>query len=300
MNVYEIITDKVITKLQAGIIPWRRPWTQDGSAPVNFISKKPYRGANVFLLGMNDYPTQYYLTYKQARDKGGNVRKGEHGHTVIFWKFFRDGKAAEDGSEDTTGPRGGELHKHIPMLRYYTVFNIAQCDGIEAPAVNAGPEIDPIAACDQIVAGMPTPPEIRHGVARAYYRPADDVVNMPQKTTFRNAPMYYATLFHELTHSTGHETRCNRAGITETAGHGSTSYAKEELVAEMGAAFLCGHAHIIDDTLENTAAYIQGWVSRFREQPKMIIHAAAAAQKAADFILNTTSAQGTDAEGTAA
>ena len=183
--------------------------------------------------------------------------------------------------------------KNVPFLRYYSVFNVSQCEGIPAdkiPGLNGiSHEHCPILEAERIVANMPKRPEIRHGGGRACYSPAFDRVDMPKAESFRSGEDFYSVLFHELTHCTGHESRLNRKGVAGSDGEwsafGSTPYAREELVAEMGAAFLSGHAGIVERTLNNSAAYVQSWLQRLKDDARLVVQAAAQAQKAADFIL---------------
>jgi len=275
-KIYEMITDRMIELMEKGEIPWRRPWNGE-TMPMNLISKKPYRGINIFFL--NCYAAAegfgpYWLSFKQAKEKGGTVRKGEKGIPVIFWKLYEKDKET------------GELW---PVLRYYTVFNLSQCHGIEAPpAAEAEPlEFSPVEAAERIIEAMPSPPAIEHTEqARAFYMPGKDKVHMPDRELFKSIPEYYSTLFHELSHSTGHKSRLNRDTDHWSHSFGSADYSKEELIAEMGAAFLCAHSRIETATIENSAAYIQGWIKQFKDKPKMLILAAAAAQKSTDWILN--------------
>ena len=176
--------------------------------------------------------------------------------------------------------------ERIPLLRYYHVFNAAQCDGLKTLAAL----IEPIAPSKpkDIVANMPQPPTLKHGMTHAFYSPAADYIGLPTRERFDSEDAYYATLFHELVHSTGHEKRLKRTTIAESSGYGSDPYCKEELIAELGAAFLCGQAEIAERTIENSAAYIQGWLSQLQSDQTLIVSAAAQAQKAVDFILNRT------------
>jgi antirestriction protein ArdC len=247
--------------------------------PQNLVSRKPYRGVNVFMLHAMSYESPFWLTFKQAKEMGGNVRKGEHACPVVFWKWLDVAEASE-----ATGKRP------VPMLRYYSVFNVAQCDGVTAPAIEGTDRAhNPIETAEQIVAAMPKRPAIRHGLDRAFYSPAADSVGMPSPERFETPENYYNVLFHELTHSTGHESRLNRKGVSgvggERAGFGSQSYSKEELVAEMGAAFLCGRAGIGERTIDNSAAYVASWLQRLKDDARLVVQAAAQAQRAADFIL---------------
>ena len=286
-NPYQVITDRVISMLNEGVIPWRKPWLDTGS-PKSLQSGKPYRGINIFMLSATSsfmgYSSPLWLTYRQAQSRGGHVIKGEKGTPVVFWKIM------EKESEDL--PDEEEKTRKIPVLKMYTVFNIQQCEGIEypTPSVHETP-FDPIAQCEQVVQTMPRPPTIRHGESRAYYRPSTDLLNMPAPELFSSNVEYYSTLFHELTHATGHSTRLNRPSITEASSFGSPGYAKEELIAEMGATFLCSQVGIEQKTLENSVSYINNWLKVLRNDPRLIIYAAAAAQKAVDYIIPQESSQ---------
>ena len=177
--------------------------------------------------------------------------------------------------------------KQIPLLRIYHVFNSSQCDGLAAPSAieGASPALKPM----EIVAAMPQPPDIKHGMTAAFYSPCEDSVGMPSRERFDSEAAYFATLFHELVHSTGHEKRLKRSTLAKSAGFGSDPYCKEELIAEMGAAFLCGQAEIVEQTIESSAAYLRAWLERLRSDRTLIVQAAAQAQKAADFILGKNS-----------
>ncbi len=277
-KVYNIVTDRVLSLLEHGVVPWKRPWA-GGEPPANLVSKKPYRGINPFLLASTGYASPYWLSYKQAQARGGNVRKGEKSTLVVFWKLW--------DKETRDAATGEKSSKRLPILRYYRVFNAEQCDGIDAPKLETI-DFEPIERCEAVVADMPNPPTITHGEPRAFYRPLTDTVNMPQPEVFNSAPEYYSTLFHELTHSTGHVSRLRRPGIEALQPYGSSDYSREELVAEMGAAFLCGHCSIESATLDNSAAYINGWLRRLRSDPKLVVQAAGLAQRAADCIRGIT------------
>lgn len=271
--VYSVITDRVIALLEKGTVPWQRPWQGGNQLPQNLISRKPYRGVNAFLLHAMAYESPFWLTFNQAQALGGHVRKGEKSCPVVFWKWLDVEEAGND-------------KRRVPMLRYYSAFNVAQCEGIDAPKseIVTRPH-DPIAAAESIVTGMPKRPEIKLGLEKAFYSPLADFVGMPRPESFRTGEDYYSVLFHELTHSTGHESRLARKNLSEWQGFGSASYSKEELVAEMGAAFLCGHAGIVERTIDNSAAYVQSWLARLKNDSRLVVQAAAQAQKASDFIL---------------
>lgn len=279
-NVYQIITDKLIAKLEEGVAPWRKPWKAgEAGAPKNLKSGKAYRGINVFLLTIQGFESPYWLTFKQAKALKGSVRKGEKGTQVIFWRWVEKTKTVD----------GVDKKESFPILRYYTVFNVAQCDGIVDPSKNEdvepAPEFNPIASAELVVEGMPNRPSISHGGSRACYSPSLDAVKMPEREAFDAPAEYYSTLFHELAHSTGHESRVGRVfGV----GFGSEDYSKEELVAEMTAAMISGHCGIEEATLDNSAAYLASWIKTLKGDPKLAVCAAAQAQKAADYILDVS------------
>ena len=277
-KIYQMVTEQLVGMLEKGTIPWRKPWVGgEARFPRNMRSGRAYRGINQLILGSSPYGSAYWLSYKQAQEKGGQVRKGEKSYPVIFWKQI-----------EVTDKDSGE-QKKIPMLKYYRVFNVEQIDGIEVPDAPTiqNPDWNPIREAEAIVGGMQNPPLIIHDEPRAYYRPSSDTVNMPKPGLFGQEEEYYSVLFHELTHSTGHESRLNRPGISEISGFGSVKYSKEELIAEMGAAFLAAKAGIEQTTLENSAAYLQSWIKVLKGDPKLAIQAASQAQKAADHILGT-------------
>jgi antirestriction protein ArdC len=289
MNVYEIVTEKIIAELERGVTPWRKPWTAE--APCNLVSGKPYRGINTFLLGSQGYGSRYWLTYNQASKLGGNVRRGEKSSLVVFWHI---------GTEKVIRQADGTERKSKPiLLRYYSVFNLTQTDGISEKLGlgKAIPIVPNIAECDRIIAEMPNPPK-REQSERAWYRPSSDTVGMPAKELFSKPEEFYSTYFHELTHSTGHASRVGREGIEHLNEFGSESYSKEELVAEMGAAMLCGVTGIAPATIENSAAYLKGWLDRLRSDAKLIVSAASQAQKAADYILDKNDSRNENSEET--
>jgi len=272
-NAYEIITDRILELLEQGTVPWQRPWTGGGLAR-NLVSKRPYRGINCFLLNISGYSSPYWATLNQINKLGGRVIKGQKSMPVIFWKWL-------EVEDQETGER---VEK--PFLRYYRVFNLEQTQGIEAPESEKPEQIEfnPIRRCEELVTGMPNPPRIVHERQSAFYRPKSDLVNMPRPETFVSAEEHYSTLFHELAHASGHESRLNRPSLTEMAPFGSTNYSREELIAEMTAAMLCGVTGIENKTIDNSAAYVQGWLKKLKNDKRLVVLAAAQAQKAADYI----------------
>jgi antirestriction protein ArdC len=274
-SVYEIITDKIIKQLESGVAPWRKPWTCQ--TPANLITQKEYRGLNVFTLSSQGYPSRFWLTFNQASKLGGKIRKSEKSSPVIFWNVGEELETVKpDGTKDTARPF---------LLRYYNVFNFAQTEGIDIPAslLQERRTNDPIAACEQIVAKMPNPPSFEQS-DKAWYSANSDVVGMPAQGLFHSSEEYYATKFHELAHSTGHAKRLHRENFDNPVSFGSDSYSKEELIAEMTAAMLCGIAGIEQKTLENSAAYLETWITRLKSDSRLLVSAASQAQKAADFI----------------
>lgn len=277
-SVYEIITERIIERIETeGRLPWHKPWIEGFAR--NLVSKKHYRGSNVWLLNMAPFSSPHWLTFKQAQQLGGTVRKGEKGWPVVYWSWFKS-KDKLTGEEKT-----------FPILKYYTVFNLQQCEGIEAPAtegkrMNSDESIE---ECERVIKTMRKRPDIKHEANQAFYNPRFDYVNMPNKEMFHDAPGYYHTLFHELTHATGHESRLGRLkGDAVLAKFGSEPYAKEELVAELGASYLSGVAGIQASQEDNSIAYLQGWIKALKNDPKLLVQASAQAQKAADYILGVT------------
>lgn len=275
-SVRDIVTERIINALKGGVVPWHKPWKGGISGmPKSYVSKKEYRGMNIWLLMCSGFTCPYWVTYKQCTDRGGNVKKGEHGTLITFWSRITR-KDKETGEESQSF-----------ILRYYLVFNYEQTEGLKEPKDSKAEdekELDfvPIDECEKVVAGYSTCPEIKHGGGRAYYSPDQDYVQVPEKKNFKGVEEYYSTLFHELVHSTGHEKRNNR---DLKNWFGSDPYAKEELVAEMGACFLNAICGVDGVTFDNSTAYIQSWIKRFEDDSNLIISASSQAQKACDCIL---------------
>jgi antirestriction protein ArdC len=291
-NVYQIVNDLILEKLQEGTLPWRQTWTSYGP-PRNYISKKPYRGFNSILLNSLQYEYPLYMTFNQAKENGGFIKKGSTGIPVIYWKILH---YSESGKKIDPN----ELSKHdpgkvntVPLLRYYTVFNIQDVEGIIPDLPGQYIPNDPISACEQIVSDMNNPPEIIHKGDQAYYQLSKDLICLPVRGNFSSSEEYYSTLFHELSHSTGHPLRLNRKSLTESNAFGSKLYSFEELIAEISACFLCNEAGIDYQVLDNSAAYINSWlkilIQEFREDQTCFVKASAKAQAATDFILNRNS-----------
>ncbi|MFH0899137.1 MAG: zincin-like metallopeptidase domain-containing protein [Pseudomonadota bacterium] len=274
-SVYDVVTGRIVELLKQGVVPWRQSWRVD--LPRNLVTDKPYRGINSLLLACTRFKSPYWLTLKQANTLGGSVRPGERGMPVVFWKEPERGtRHAEDDKMSTA--------RRAPVLRYYAVFNAEQVEGIEIPKPT-GETFKPVERAEAIIAAMPSPPKIHHGGQQPSYRPRDDTVCMPDRESFDVGDEYYATLFHELAHATGHRSRLARPGVAEMHAFGSHAYSREELIAEIGCAFLCARSGIAATTLENSAAYIKAWIDRLSNDPRLLVTAAGQAQRAADYIL---------------
>lgn len=270
---YEVVTKRIIELLEQGVTPWRRPWKNGkpvGGA-VNWNTGRQYNGINQMLLGWSGE----WATFKQVKDAGGKVKKGEKSQTVIF--FTKIEKENEEGKTEM-----------IPVYRLYNVFEInTQCEGLTSkriaqPIEEEGEELNPIEAAEAIVKGFMNIPDIVYKSGEAIYEPFFDRVSVPPLADYKKPEEFYCTLFHELAHSTGHQSRLNRQFGKK---FGDGPYSREELVAEMTAAMLCGVAGIEQVTIENSAAYLQNWLNALKEDSRMIVVAANAAQKAADYIL---------------
>ena len=282
-DTYQLVTDRIIAKLQAGTIPWKHFASSPLAEPKNLVSKKAYRGINRLLLSGTKYNSEFWLTYKQAQDLGGNVKRGEKSEMVVFWKFLDvEDKDAQPGEISSKA-------KQIPFLRHYSLFNIQQCEGIDyAKLAEQTPrESDPIESAEAIVIGMPNRPRlVIDQTPKAYYSPTEDFVHMTERSACVSDSAFYSTLLHEHIHATGHASRLSRFQQDGCNHHfGSKSYACEELVAEMGAAFLMSECSLFQDSEENTAAYIANWLTKLENDNKLVVHAAGKAQKAADYIL---------------
>ncbi len=283
---YQIVTDKIVALLETGVIPWKASWKRPaGHGPKSLVTRKPYRGINHILLDViahvQGYASPYWLTFHQALALGGHVRKGEKGSPCFFWKIY----GGEHETADETSAAEDTTKSKRFVARYYTVFSLDQCDGIASPEEPQPlPDFTPIAECERIVAGYHGP-TLDHGDFDPCYIPPSDRVCMPSPTSFASPETYYATLFHELGHSTGHSTRLARFAKDSSASFGSVDYSKEELVAELTAAFLCAETGISPANLNDQAAYVAGWLAALKNDSRLIVTAAAQAEKAADLIL---------------
>ena len=282
-KIAELITNRIVAELEQGIIPWHKPWTGTSSGPISHVTGRPYSLINQLVLGR---PGEY-ITYNQCIAEGGKVKKGAKSLPVIFWK---QNKFVEKDEET-----GEEVERIVPILRYYTVFHIDDCENIKAKyQTEEVKPAEPIKEAEKIVRRYKrVNPSIRiHNDKlsnEAFYRPSTDEIVVPSLGQYENKEEYYSTLFHEMTHSTGHPSRLNR--IDKCAAFGSKDYSKEELVAEIGAASLVNIAGIeTDKSFRNSAAYIQSWMKALKNDPTMLITASGKAEKAVEYILRTKKA----------
>ena len=314
----QVVADRILELLDQGELPpWEKGWASSKMGfPQNAVSKKPYRGINLWMTVLTQmvhgYQDPRWLTYRQANALGGHIRKGEKSTTVVFWKILREGEKKEDGVEYIPNPEtrvgngadkgrpeisgeaseGPDRRKKFPVCRAYHVFNIEQTEGCELEELEKPPAFtDPIQEAEAIIAGMPNPPAFEtYNVANhpPHYSPAKDVIRVPERGRYDMVERYYNTIFHELTHSTGHESRLGRKGITNTQGM-SHDYGVEELVAAMGSAMLSNQAGIEEETVESDAAYIRHWRDAIAADKSIVMTAAQQAQKAVDYILDRRS-----------
>ena len=305
-QIYEEVTNRVIKSLESGQVPWEKPWKYNGGFK-NYISKRPYRGINPFLLSIsasvNDYESPYWISYNQANELSikkwlkensfadnednrsgydkkehySGIRKGEKATMIIFWNQFQvDDEDSEDGK------------KTIRYLKYINTFNTDQTDLGIVPEKSVTKEFNVIEEAAKVISDWEDKPKINHmGGDSASYRPSPDIISMPNQNDFITEELYYKTLFHECIHATGHKSRTNR--VTDWSKFGSDPYAKEELVAELGASFLQNYVGIeTEDTEKNTEGYIKNWIAKLKDDPKLIVQASSKAQQGADYILGTS------------
>jgi len=282
MKVIDKIVDMVIEGLENGTVPWRKTWK--GVSPMNAFSEREYRGFNIFYLSYVcaelGYAYPLFGTFKQIADAGGRVKKGEKSFPIVYWKIT-EGKVEKDGDEEK------KLIKRFTPF-YYNVFNLFQTESIDIKNYTAKYSTkinNPLEICEKVINYMPNPPRIVHDdSSRAFYRPFSDMVNVPEIQYFDDSEEYYSTTFHELGHATGHSGRLNRFEDNRAV-FGKNSYDYEELVAEMTATLLCSHCGI-EQTVENSVAYLTGWAKFLKEERKSTLFGAATkAQAAVNYIL---------------
>jgi antirestriction protein ArdC len=268
-DVFSVVTEQIVNQLKGGIVPWRRSW--NGCGPTSYQSNQPYRGLYVFLL-QSSYESPYWMTFNQAKKLGGSIRAGEHGRYIVYADSYMEKEIDETGRERL---------KPVRFLRYYTVFNWEQTKGIpeKKPVENENRQI--IGAQEILIRRAPR----IETADRAYYLPSRDIIGLPPLEKFNCSEEYYSTAYHELIHWSGSSLRLRREGAIRGF-FGNQVYSQEELIAEMGAAYLCQIAQLdTTDTIQNSAAYIASWLTHLEKNPKWIVQASSKAREAVDFIL---------------
>lgn len=267
------ITERIITRLDHNEIPWRKPWGFiEGTQLQNAVSKRPYSGINIMLLSLSMYGDPRWLTFNQVKKLGGSI-KGESATRIVF--VGKRKYETDDGKE-----------KMASFMKFFNVFNAEQVSGVEFEEIVPPKDFDPIERAESVISLYNDKPEVRHVPSdRAFYTPSKDKVTMPKKAQFETPEEYYATLFHELGHSTGHVSRLHRKDADDIAPFGSPKYSYEELVAEFISALLTGYAGI-DVTFENSVAYIQHWAKKIKQNPDWVRKAAKDAYTASQYMLN--------------
>lgn len=288
-DLYQEITDRIVAELEQGIIPWKKPWTGLRSSAISHETGRPYSILNQFMLRPGEY-----ITFNQCKKEGGKVKKGARAQMVVFWKVYPKQVVDENG-DPIKDENGQPVQKGFPVLRYYNVFHIDDCENIKPrfPEPEKVKAAEPVAEAEKIFADYIGREGIRFENVKgdkAFYRPFDDSITLPLLEQFDDASEYYSTLFHEATHSTGHPKRLNRLTVTgAAAAFGSEEYSKEELCAEIGAACILHEIGMeTPQSFRNSSAYIQSWLRALQNDKKMIVGAAARADKAARLILNIT------------
>ena len=277
MDIYSMVTERIIKELEIGNIPWKKPWVSCIRGTYNRISKKPYSIMNQLLL-LHDGE---YATYKQWEQLGGKVRAGEKAEFVVFWKMKEEKWRDEEGKEHI---------RTIPLLRYYNVFHISQVDGVEPLDRTEKFDTEPIERAQEAFCAYIHKENIKLNIEegnRAFYRPSDDSITLPCLSQFRQAEEFYSTAFHEATHSTLKASRCDREAENEGACFGNEDYSKEELVAEIGSSAILNFLGIeTADTFRNNTAYIKNWLKVLKDDKKFIVSASGKAEKAVKYILS--------------
>lgn len=277
MNVYEMVTERIIEQLESGVIPWQKPWTGSKNGAYNRVSMKPYSILNQMLLQHSGE----YATFKQWTEAGGHIRKGARSEIVTFWKM----QLVEDEEED-----GTKVKKQIPLLRYYNVFHISQVDGVEPKEKIELQEHEPIEEAERVKLEYMEREHLQiyeKITDKAFYTPTSDYIEVPCKEQYEYIEEFYSTLFHEMVHSTGHSKRLNRLESGASARFGSATYSKEELTAEIGSAMILNRLGIeTEKTFKNSTAYVQNWLQVLRNDNKFIISASSKSEKAVKYIFN--------------
>lgn len=282
-DVYQAVTDRIIKTMEEGTIPWTKPWVGINECAVKYRDSSPYSLLNQLLLG----EAGEYISFKECEERGGHVKKGAKSKFVVFWSMNKYDMKDSDGNV-IRDENGEPMKKVVPLLRYYNVFHIRDCEGIESKQKVETFETDPIEEAEKVSGDYLNRSGVRlENVAgdRACYSPSLDRIKIPNMNQFKDAEEYYSTLFHEEVHSTGHKTRLNRLDGS-IAAFGDEDYSKEELVAELGACMILNILGIESkNTFRNSTAYLQGWLKALKNDKKLIVSAAGKAEKAVEMIM---------------
>jgi len=286
-DVYRDVTNRMIESLELGRIPWQKPWA-GGMMPMNYVSGKAYSGINIWILAAMPFESPLWLTYKQAKKLGGNVMKGQKGTKITYWNIFR--KEVED--KET----GEKKRRTFFFLKEFTVFNAEQVEGIDFKVPEKPEGAQTFESAEDLIKLYEDAPDTRFdGMKnRACYSPSFDYITMPEKEQFKSTEGFYSTYFHELAHSTGHESRLNREGVANFDMFGSHKYSKEELVAEMSACFMMSICGLSVEPMDNSKAYINSWIEKLKNDPKVLFQAAKEAEKASNHMMGIKDAKSED------
>ena len=292
-EIFEMVNNVIINEMEKGNTPWRKPWTtlKDDennlfNYPCNYVTKRQYSGINALILGCSQYSTPFFLTFEQVQQQKAQVKKGAKGLPVVFWKPFE---------VESTNKQGEKVVEKKFLLKYYKVFNVEDTTinyqkYVVSEPLKVEKSYNKIDSCEEIINGYKNRPVLKNSDRKGcYYVPSADYINMISAPRFKTANAYYCTYFHELVHSTGHTNRLKREGVTGVIKFGSANYSFEELIAEIGASYLCNFAKIVTpDLTTNSASYINGWLSKLKSDKTFFYKAAKEAEKAVAFILQNT------------
>jgi antirestriction protein ArdC len=284
---YDRVTERILELMDKGVCPWKQSWSTQISPPQNICTGHRYSDMNFFVLCQSGYKSPYFMTFKQAQELGGGVKKGSHGFPVVYWGTAEI-NAKDSPSESAERPYDEKGRpKLVPFLRSYTVFNAEQIEGIKFPPLPEPSDrpFNPIERAEEIVKGWKDAPKTLHGYGNAYYKPETDKIYLPNKQDFESPEEYYSTRFHEMGHATGATNRLNR---NLSGRPGSGAYLREELVAEMTSAFLCAKCGIDSAVIETQASYLRNWTDAIKDDHRLIVSAASQAQRAANYIQGIT------------
>lgn len=292
-DVFKSVTDRIILGLEKGIVPWRNPLKNGltASLPKNLVSTNHYSGINVLLLSMNDYKSPYWLTFNQVKRLGGTIPAGEISTEIVYWDFtvtHQETKKVIELKEYNALPVKKKANYDMTSFgRFYNVFNTDQISRLKVQNESKEqPLKERIKACDKAVSLYKDKPVLMHASGTPCYVPSKDLIRIPKPSAFDSSEDFYSTLFHELVHSTGSTERLARDGVVKQINFGSSTYSHEELVAEIGALFLCAETGIVNQVIDNSVAYIKNWLNALRDDKYFVFKASSEAQKAVRYMLN--------------